>query len=205
MAQKTKRMAREDRHQELIHIACELFAEKGYDATTLKDIADRAGVSKALMSQHFESKDEIYMVLFQQWAVESRYVIRFNLSGKSIMDTLHSVADLLIYHSEEASALAGRDALLEKAILSRPSMSVEIANVRRNGSDIVSDSILPLIRLGQASGELRDGDPHTLADLFWSVCVTKMRQRTEYPDRFYTPTVDFLFELLARPADSARP
>lgn len=49
-----------DRVQELLNIGSRLFAEKGYEATSMRDIANAAGVSKALLYHHFASKDDIY-------------------------------------------------------------------------------------------------------------------------------------------------
>jgi len=43
----------------LLDIALDLFAEKGFDATTLQEIADRLGVTKAALYYHFRSKSEI--------------------------------------------------------------------------------------------------------------------------------------------------
>jgi len=43
----------------LLDIALDLFTEKGFDATTLQEIADRLGVTKAALYYHFRSKTEI--------------------------------------------------------------------------------------------------------------------------------------------------
>ncbi len=40
-------------------IALELFTEQGYDATSLREVAERLGVTKAALYYHFKSKDEI--------------------------------------------------------------------------------------------------------------------------------------------------
>lgn len=49
-----------DRVRELLEISARLFAERGFDATSMRDISAAAGVSKALLYHHFASKDEIY-------------------------------------------------------------------------------------------------------------------------------------------------
>src|ERR1044071_5833380 len=40
-------------------VALELFAEHGYDATSLREIAERLGVTKAALYYHFKSKEDI--------------------------------------------------------------------------------------------------------------------------------------------------
>lgn len=49
-----------ERVQALLDVGTRVFAEKGYDGTSMRDIAMAAGVSKALLYHHFASKDEIY-------------------------------------------------------------------------------------------------------------------------------------------------
>ncbi|HEY7223253.1 MAG TPA: helix-turn-helix domain-containing protein [Micromonosporaceae bacterium] len=46
-------------------VAVELFAERGYDATSLREIAERLGVTKAALYYHFKSKDEIIQSLVE--------------------------------------------------------------------------------------------------------------------------------------------
>jgi AcrR family transcriptional regulator len=49
-----------DRVHTLLEVGSRIFAEKGYDGTSMRDIAAAAGVSKALLYHHFASKDDIY-------------------------------------------------------------------------------------------------------------------------------------------------
>jgi AcrR family transcriptional regulator len=46
--------------------AARLFAERGYSATTVDDIAAKAGVSKPMLYRHFESKRELQMRLLER-------------------------------------------------------------------------------------------------------------------------------------------
>lgn len=49
-----------ERMQTILNTGAMLFAKKGYDATSMRDIAAAAGVSKALLYHHFTSKEDIY-------------------------------------------------------------------------------------------------------------------------------------------------
>ncbi len=51
-----------DSRREILRTAARLFQERGYDATSMQDIASALDLSKAALYHHFESKDEI---LFQ--------------------------------------------------------------------------------------------------------------------------------------------
>ncbi|MHB1518664.1 MAG: TetR/AcrR family transcriptional regulator [Acidimicrobiales bacterium] len=58
-----RRLTAEARRRQLFEVALGLFAEHGYAATTMDDIAEQAGVTKPLVYQHFESKRALYLEL----------------------------------------------------------------------------------------------------------------------------------------------
>ncbi|TDQ01533.1 TetR/AcrR family transcriptional regulator [Labedaea rhizosphaerae] len=55
-----------DTRQKILDIATELFAERGYAATSLSDIAERLGTSKAALYYHFRSKGAILDALVSE-------------------------------------------------------------------------------------------------------------------------------------------
>jgi AcrR family transcriptional regulator len=59
---------RERRRAELYDAAIELFVEKGYDGTTVEDIADRADVARATVFNHFPRKT----AFLREWATRRR-------------------------------------------------------------------------------------------------------------------------------------
>ena len=50
---------RGDTRGRIQHVALELFAEHGYERTSLREIAERLGVTKAALYYHFKSKEDI--------------------------------------------------------------------------------------------------------------------------------------------------
>lgn len=57
------RMTGSERRHQLINIARSLFAERGYEATSIEEIAQRAGVSKPVVYEHFGGKEGLYAVV----------------------------------------------------------------------------------------------------------------------------------------------
>ncbi|GAB1690488.1 TetR/AcrR family transcriptional regulator [Krasilnikovia sp. M28-CT-15] len=53
-----------DTRAEIRRVALELFTERGYEATSLREIAERLGVTKAALYYHFHSKEDIVRSLF---------------------------------------------------------------------------------------------------------------------------------------------
>jgi AcrR family transcriptional regulator len=60
------RMPRSARRAQLLDAALEIFVSQGYHAAAMDDIADRAGVSKPVLYQHFPGKLELYLALLDQ-------------------------------------------------------------------------------------------------------------------------------------------
>lgn len=53
-------MSGDERREQIIKTAVELFSKNGFNGTTTKRIAESAGVSEAMVFRHFASKDELY-------------------------------------------------------------------------------------------------------------------------------------------------
>ena len=60
-----RRMPAADRRALILEAAREAFAEGGYHRTSLEEIAERAGVSKALLYEHFDSKRELHRAMLE--------------------------------------------------------------------------------------------------------------------------------------------
>jgi AcrR family transcriptional regulator len=65
-ARRGARMPRGARRRQLLAAAQEVFVAQGYHAAAMDDIADRAGVSKPVLYQHFPGKRELYLALLDE-------------------------------------------------------------------------------------------------------------------------------------------
>ena len=57
------RMTAQQRRAQLLDVARALFAERGFEATSIEEIAHRAGVSKPIVYEHFGGKEGLYEVV----------------------------------------------------------------------------------------------------------------------------------------------
>ena len=72
----------------IISAASELFTARGFAATSIDDIASRAGVAKGAVYHHFESKEQIFQRVFEQMtATLAAEVAASAAAGKSILDS----------------------------------------------------------------------------------------------------------------------
>jgi AcrR family transcriptional regulator len=60
------RLPRHERRRQLLDAALEVFVARGYHATAMDEIAERAGVSKPVLYQHFPGKLELYLALLDE-------------------------------------------------------------------------------------------------------------------------------------------
>jgi AcrR family transcriptional regulator len=57
------RMTGKERREQLLDVGRSLFAQKGFDATSVEEIAAKAGVSKPVVYEHFGGKEGLYAVV----------------------------------------------------------------------------------------------------------------------------------------------
>jgi AcrR family transcriptional regulator len=62
-----QRLSRDERHGLILAHATEVFGTRGYHNVSMDDVAEHAGISKALVYQHFESKDELYLAVLKSF------------------------------------------------------------------------------------------------------------------------------------------
>ena len=98
---KRVRMSAKERREQLVGVARSLFAERGYEATSVEEIAERAGVSKPIVYQHFGGKEGLYAV------VVDREVTTLTAAITAAMDSSHpklaaqGAADAFLRYIEE--------------------------------------------------------------------------------------------------------
>lgn len=63
---------RRNTREEILDVALSFFSTKGYDATSLSDISDMLGITKAALFKHFDSKEEILDSIIKMMDAEDR-------------------------------------------------------------------------------------------------------------------------------------
>jgi AcrR family transcriptional regulator len=78
---RTSRLPRSARRLQLLRAAQDVFVAQGFHAAAMDDIADRAGVSKPVLYQHFPGKRELYLALLEQQVDELTDRVREAMAG----------------------------------------------------------------------------------------------------------------------------
>ena len=140
----------------IVAAATALFARKGIDATSMREVAESAGVREAAIYRHFRGKDEMAREIFENWYG---------------------------WYTRQLREVAEEEGPLQKKIRALVRIEFEAARtypeeflyfcenearfLRSLGRDIprIRQELIRMLRKGQAAGEVRSGDAGLLADM----------------------------------------
>ena len=95
------RMTGSERRHQLIDIARSLFAERGYEGTSIEEIAQRANVSKPVVYEHFGGKEGLYAVVVDREMSALLDGITSSLTNNRSRVRIERVALALLTYVEE--------------------------------------------------------------------------------------------------------
>ena len=141
-----RRIPAEQRRIRILDAAVEVFAELGYDAAKMQDIAARAGVVPSVLYDHFGSKRELFITVLEQHAARLRERSLRRLEGASVEELVRaSVANYFAFVEE--------DPFLFQFLHRDPPADPEIAAVCQELADRGTAGIADLIRFGAADAK----------------------------------------------------
>ncbi len=115
MAAKRTRMSASERREQLIAVARGLFAERGFDATSVEEVAARAQVSKPVVYEHFGGKEGLYAVVVDREITTISAAISSAIADPAADATAAPEADRHAQGGSDASGSASR--IAERAAL----------------------------------------------------------------------------------------
>lgn len=125
------RMTAAERREQLINIARTVFAERGFDGTSVEEIAARAEVSKPVVYEHFGGKEGLYAVVVDREVQSLLGMMRAALVGGHPRQLLEQAAVALLDYVEASSdgfRILVRDSPLGSASGSYVSIISDIAS-----------------------------------------------------------------------------
>jgi AcrR family transcriptional regulator len=136
-AHRGTRLSRDARRAQLLLAARDVFAAQGYHAAAMDDIAERAGVSKPVLYQHFPSKLELYRALLTTYADE--LVGRLEQAIKSTSDNQQRVhAAVSAYFDFVAGEGQSYRLVFESDLRSEPEAAAVVDGAMRRSIDLVA-------------------------------------------------------------------
>lgn len=90
------------RRAEILRAACESFAERGFAGSSLRDIAERAGTTHAVLQHHFAGKDELLIAVLAQRDAQEQEQAERDVEG---FDAFVVFLGKLLLHHQKAPEL----------------------------------------------------------------------------------------------------
>src|SRR6516164_4546635 len=98
-----KRMTGKERREQLLDIGRRLFAERGFEGTSIEEIAAQAGVSKPVVYEHFGGKEGLYAVVVDREVERFLAMATAILSGANTREKFEEAAVALLRYIEDNS------------------------------------------------------------------------------------------------------
>ena len=159
MAARADRQA--DRRRQILQAAVKVFAEKGFHASRVGDVAEEAGIAYGLVYHYFESKEDLLETIFRTtWTEMLARVNEVEEAGVPASEAVRQVTALLLRTWRRDPNLVR---VLVREVTRNPHVQQEIGEITS-----AMGALERIVRRGQESGEFRDDlDPRIAAAVFY--------------------------------------
>ncbi|SDY78959.1 transcriptional regulator, TetR family [Micromonospora pattaloongensis] len=147
------RLPRSARRKQLLAAAQEVFVAQGYHSAAMDDIAERAGVSKPVLYQHFPGKLELYLALLETHC--DAIVARVHAAMAATSDNKERVKGAVqayfdfVDHEDEAFRL-----VFESDLRNEPAVAERVARVEKGCIAAITDTIISDTGVSRSRAEL---------------------------------------------------
>jgi AcrR family transcriptional regulator len=150
----------------LVDVARRLFATKGYDATTNRDLAEAAGLTSGAIYHYFGSKTDLYVAVYAevQDLVYSRFDEAIAAHG-TLLGQFSAVLDVAVALNREDPSLAGFVVGVAGEAQRHPDLAVPLRQLSRRGAMFLH----AMVSAAADREEIEGGDVAAVEDLLNSV------------------------------------
>jgi AcrR family transcriptional regulator len=133
-------MPRRERRAQLMESALEVFVAQGYHAAAMDDIAERAGVSKPVLYQHFPGKLDLYLALLEQSC--DTIIANTREALASTQDNKHRVAATMdVFYEYVAGDTGAFRLVFESDLTNEPAVREQVDRVTTETAAMVAHVI----------------------------------------------------------------
>ena len=196
----------------ILDAAIQLFSSNGYDAVSMREVAGAAGVSKANIYHHFESKEGLYRAILDISAADLSGLVESLAEGRASFES--RIAEFAAGHLQhlDQNPLTSR-LIIREAFLGDNERSRVLVDQVFGG---IFERIVAIFRAGQQSGALREElDPALCATLLMGADVFFFQARklltqlpeaafASRPSRFSGEMVEVLLRGMTAPGEGDR-
>jgi AcrR family transcriptional regulator len=149
------RLPRSARRKQLLAAAQEVFVANGYHAAAMDDIAERAGVSKPVLYQHFPGKLELYLALLDTQADRLSRAVHEALDATTDnRERIHGVLSAYFRFVDRADDDGAFRLIFETDLGNEPAVRDRVEAVAQKTMQAVADTVAADTGLDRAQAEL---------------------------------------------------
>lgn len=186
MTEPRYRRRKEDRPKEITEAAFEAFAEKGYAATRVDEVASRAGVSKGLLYLYFKTKEELFKAVIRSVVIRRVDALVASVENTELSSEEFLRGPMLEFMKQVPNSPV---AVVIRLLLSEGHKHPDLVDFYyENVVDKGLHAISHFVERGVQRGEFRESAVNTLPQLFlapmmlsmiWKILFTKRSLNTD--------------------------
>lgn len=157
---------KENRRRQILGVSLDLFVRHGYTGTSTRDISRRIGISSGLMFHYFESKEQLYIALMSTASGSVKMIGEYAKMPMRPLELFREITDSILLYFQVSPTMPKLFLLIRQAFyadyLTRE-MKAVVSQMN------ILDKLVPIVKAGQKTGEIRKGDPKALALCYFSL------------------------------------
>lgn len=177
------RVKTDERRTAIMAAAWDAFKENGFERTTMSDITDRAGGSKATLYNYFSSKDELFAAVLEHGLKHGSEESFQELASPGPLNER-----LLRFARADIRSRLSEDMIAVERMLVAEAGRSNIFETLKGKSHYRRRRIADLLEVEMAQGRLRDADPIRAAIHLLGLIETDARDRLLYGDTSVIPS-----------------
>jgi AcrR family transcriptional regulator len=168
-----------EKQLQIIEISERLFSRKGFDGTSVRDIAEEAGINVAMISYYFGSKEKLMEAIFEVKIERVQMRVEELLKDNS-MTPIQKVNTLIEEHIERVmkSQQFYRIMICEQVSNNNPAIMGKVKQLKLRNAELISE----LIKEGQKKGDFKKKVDvvlmlNTMIGTVWQAIISKEHYR----------------------------
>ena len=162
-----------ERRIQILEVALKLFAERGVEGTTIKQIAERADISVGLLYHYFDGKASLLEAIFEHRALKLPQLEEMH--GRPVEDILPLFAQSMCDDLRENIEIVW---IFFREQRSFPTVSEQVERKRQK----CAQSLSGYLQARQQSGELREFSPEIAARMLMGALFSSHLTETPHPE-----------------------
>ncbi|MCA0971875.1 TetR/AcrR family transcriptional regulator [Halobacillus litoralis] len=173
------------KRQQIIDESLHLFANHGYENTSLAMIADNVGIKKPSLYNHFKNKEAIFMAVLDDVAKREVEVLKHEVTTYEGNDIEHQLTTL--YKKYLAHMSSSTEGLFFKRVTFFPpdNFEGEIKRVFLLVEEYLTSVLEPIIERGKREDVLRDLPTDTMTSAFYTLIDGLFLEENFYPEELF--------------------